>query len=88
MITEAQNKDLQVMPNLEEVRKVVFTMNTNSVAGPDWVNGKIFQVCWDNIKNDLLAVIQAFFCGQDIPKYFSYTCLVLLPKINHINKLS
>ena len=32
--------------------------------------------------------MQHFFCGNILPKYISYACLVLLPKIDHPNKLS
>lgn len=87
MVTDAQNMDLQTMPTMEEVREVD-SMNPNLAAGPDGMNGKFFQVCWDIIKNDMLAVIQAFFCGHSIPRYFSHACLFLLPKVNHPNKIS
>ena len=32
--------------------------------------------------------MQHLFCGNILPKYFSHACLVLLPKIDHPNKLS
>ncbi|XP_059289514.1 uncharacterized protein LOC132043044 [Lycium ferocissimum] len=63
-------------------------MNPNSAAGPDGMNGKFFQSCWDIIKIDLLAVVQSFFCGHTMPKCFSRTRLVLLPKVDHPNKLT
>lgn len=45
-------------------------------------------ICWNIIGMDLLQVVIAFFCGYAMPKYFSHTCLVLLPKVSHPNKLS
>ncbi|KAG5585843.1 hypothetical protein H5410_046277 [Solanum commersonii] len=42
------------MPNLEELKKVIFSMNPNSAAGPDGMNGYFFQKCWNIIKHDLL----------------------------------
>ncbi|XP_049348952.1 uncharacterized protein LOC125813502 [Solanum verrucosum] len=64
-------------------------INENAInSGPDGMNGYFFQKCWHTIKHDLLGVIQAFFCGQMIPKYFSHSCIVLLPKVNNPNKLS
>lgn len=48
--------------------------------------GKNFQTCWHIIKHDLLKVVQAFFCGHNIPKYFSHACLFLLLKVDHPNK--
>ncbi|KAH0772311.1 hypothetical protein KY290_016292 [Solanum tuberosum] len=88
LVTEEQNNSLTIMPNLEELKEVIFSMNPNSAAGPDGMNGHFFQKCWNIIKHDLLDVIHAFFCGQMIPKYFSHSCIVLLPKVNSPNKLN
>ncbi|KAG5580314.1 hypothetical protein H5410_050941 [Solanum commersonii] len=88
IVTQEQNDSLKAIPTIEELKEVVFSMNPNSAAGPDGMNGCFFQKCWSIIKHDLLAVIQAFFNGQMMPKYFSHACLVLLPKVKNPNKLS
>ena len=88
MVTDEQNQLLQQMPNMQELKKVVFSMNPNSAPGPDGFGGKFYQSCWDIIKEDVLKAVQHFFCGNILPKYISYACLVLLPKIDHPNKLS
>jgi len=88
LITDEQNQALKDDPTIEEVKLVVFAMNPNSAAGPDGTNGKIFQVCWDILKEDLYRAMLAFFCGHNMPKYMTHTCLVLLPKVDHPNKLS
>lgn len=76
------------MPDIEKVKHVVFSLSPHSVAGPDGLNGRFFQTCWNIIKLELLDVVQAFFCGQTLPKYFTHACLILLPKINNPSKLS
>ena len=63
-------------------------MNPYSTAGPDSMNGYFYQKCWRIIKNDLMGVVQAFFSGQMIPKYFSHSCIVFLPKFNNPNKMT
>ncbi|XP_049348971.1 uncharacterized protein LOC125813526 [Solanum verrucosum] len=83
IVTQEQNSSLTTMPNLEELKEVIFSMNPNSAAGPDGMNGYFFQKCWNIIKHDLLDVIHAFFCGQMIPKYMSHSCIVLLPKVSN-----
>ncbi|XP_055814172.1 uncharacterized protein LOC129883562 [Solanum dulcamara] len=88
LITDDQNRDLQALPTLEELRTVVFSMNPNSAAGPDGMNGKFFQECWEIIKEDLFRVVLSFFNGQTLPNYYTHTCLVLLPKVSHPTKLS
>ncbi|KAK6791450.1 hypothetical protein RDI58_010531 [Solanum bulbocastanum] len=88
MVNKDQNDRLKALPSMYELKEAVYSMNPNSAAGPDGMNGYFFQKCWDIIKKDLLAVIHAFFNGQMIPKYISHACLVLLPKVQHPNKLS
>ncbi|XP_015084239.1 uncharacterized protein LOC107027648 [Solanum pennellii] len=88
MVNQDQNTQLTKVPDLDELKEVVFSMNPNSAAGPDGMNGYFFQKCWNIIKNDLIEVLHAFFSGQMIPKYFSHSCIVLLPKVNNPNKLT
>ncbi|WMV13570.1 hypothetical protein MTR67_006955 [Solanum verrucosum] len=80
IITPDQNEMLQAIPNIDELRQVVFAMNPYSAAGPDGFGGKFYQVCWNIIKEDLLAAVQSFFCGHIMPKFMSHACLVLIPK--------
>ncbi|XP_069154435.1 uncharacterized protein [Solanum lycopersicum] len=88
MVNVDQNTQLTKLPDMDEIKEVVFAMNPNSTAGPDGMNGYFFQKCWNIIKSDLIEVQHAFFSGQMIPKYFSHSCIVLLPKVNNPNKLT
>jgi len=88
MVSQELNDRLKELPTIDELKEVVHSMNPNSAAGPDGMNGCFFQKCWNIIKNDLMAVILAFFSGQMIPKYFSHACLVLLPKVKNPNRLN
>ena len=74
-----QNTQLTNIPIMDEIKEVVFSMNPNSSAGPDGMIQYFFQKFWHIIKNDLMGVVQAFFSGQMVPKYFSHSCIVLLP---------
>lgn len=42
MVTQAQNDELQALPTVEELKGVVFSMNSNSAAGPNEMNGCFF----------------------------------------------
>uniref|UniRef100_M1E013 RNA-directed DNA polymerase (Reverse transcriptase); Ribonuclease H n=1 Tax=Solanum tuberosum TaxID=4113 RepID=M1E013_SOLTU len=88
MVNQDQNDSLTTMPTLTELKDVVFSLNPNSAADLDGMNGYFFQKWWPIIKHDLLGVTQAFFCGQMIPKYFSHSCIVLLPMVSNPNKLT
>lgn len=52
------------------------------------MSGKFFQVCWDIIKINLLAVVQSFFCGCTMPRSMTHACLVLLLKMENPTKLT
>lgn len=76
------------MSYMDELKIVVFSMNPNSAACLEGMNVYVFQKCWHSIKYDLMGVIQSIFSWQMIPKYFSLSCIVLLPHMSNPNKLS
>ena len=82
MIDEVDNNALVIIPTLDEVKKVVFSMNASSAPGPDGFTGKFFQHCWNIIAQDLYTVILEFFNGKQLPRSFSHSSLVLVPKID------
>ncbi|KAH0647778.1 hypothetical protein KY285_033026 [Solanum tuberosum] len=45
MVTPEHNDRLKAIPTIDELKKVVFSMNPNSAAGPDGMNGCFFQKC-------------------------------------------
>ncbi|XP_049368158.1 uncharacterized protein LOC125833012 [Solanum verrucosum] len=88
MVTQDQNQALDSIPTLDELKQVVMSMNPHSAPGPDGIRGNFYQSCWDIIKEDLLAAVQSFFTGHIMPKFMTHACLVLLPKVDHPNKLN
>lgn len=46
------------MPNMEELKQVVFSMNPNSAPGLDGIGRKFYQVFWNFIENDLFGALQ------------------------------
>lgn len=43
---------------------------------------KLYQSCWDIIKDDLLLMVLDFFAGNQIPKAITHTCLILIRKVD------
>ncbi|XP_060182081.1 uncharacterized protein LOC132611714 [Lycium barbarum] len=65
------------------------SIDPDSSPGPDGLNGKFFQATWEIISNDLVNPIQSFFSGGVfLPKFFSHTCLVMIPKVEHSQQFS
>ncbi|XP_019258966.1 PREDICTED: uncharacterized protein LOC109237163 [Nicotiana attenuata] len=63
-------------------------MSLDSAAGSDGYNGKFFQSCWDIIKEDITEFVQAIFNGRRLTKFFTHTCLVLIPKVDSPSSFS
>nr|XP_016459576.1 PREDICTED: uncharacterized protein LOC107783119 [Nicotiana tabacum] len=79
-ITEEDNVLLNAIPSEEEIRNAIFNLSATSSAGPDGYNGSFFQRCWDIIKKDIIAFVIDFFQGKPLTKFYTHTCLVLIPK--------
>lgn len=63
-------------------------MDPNSAVGPDGLNGLFYQKSWETIKHDLCEFVWSFFSRNSLTKFFTHTCLVLIPKVNAPNSLS
>lgn len=71
------------MPNLQEIKNAVFSLNQEAPAGPDGFPAIFYTSCWEIIKDDLLEAIQDFFQGAELPLGFSATSIALIPKIKN-----
>ncbi|XP_075108949.1 uncharacterized protein LOC142180776 [Nicotiana tabacum] len=80
LITEQNNKRLIILPSEEEIKDTVFSMSIESSAGPDGFNEKKFQATWDIIKRDIIEIVMDFFKGKNLTKFYSHTCIALIPK--------
>nr|XP_010313000.1 uncharacterized protein LOC104644619 [Solanum lycopersicum] len=68
MITQEQNDGLDRLPDMDELRRIIMSMNPHSAPGPDGFGGKFYQVCFDIIKEDLLAAVNYFYIGNGFVK--------------------
>ncbi|XP_051125984.1 uncharacterized protein LOC127247930 [Andrographis paniculata] len=67
-------------PTLAEIRAVVFSIDQDSVAGPDGFSAAFYQKCWEIIREDVFAAVLEFFSGAPLLKFYTATTLVLIPK--------
>lgn len=63
-----------------EVKKAVFGLNGDSVAGLGGFLRAFFQKCLYIISHDVTNVVKAYFCGKELPRYITHTNLIMLPK--------
>ena len=69
---------------MEEVHDVVFAMPVESAPGPDGFSGKIFQVSWEFIKEDILLAVNFFLKGGAMPMSVCSILLSLIPKVKNL----
>lgn len=80
LISQEEAESLYMVPSLAEVRDVVSGINSDSVAGPDGFSSLFFQHCWEIIKGDIYEAVLDFFNGRSLPRKFTTTTIVLIPK--------
>lgn len=74
------------MPNLEELRQVVFAMNANSALGLMVLVVNFIKHVGISLKNTYWQQFRLF--SVVMPKFMSHACLVLLPKVEQLNKFT
>ncbi|KAL2512549.1 Uncharacterized protein Adt_18149 [Abeliophyllum distichum] len=80
LITQEDNQELNRHPSLPKVREAVFSIDADSVAGSDGFSSHFFQQCWEIVQDDVFRAVLDFFDGGHLPRGFSATSIVLLPK--------
>ncbi|XP_026453554.1 uncharacterized protein LOC113354436 [Papaver somniferum] len=58
VITEDDQFMLEVIPEAEEIKTAVFSMDGNSAPGPDSFSGMFYKACWEIIQHDFIRVVQ------------------------------
>ncbi|KAL0291786.1 UNVERIFIED_CONTAM: hypothetical protein Sangu_3261400, partial [Sesamum angustifolium] len=79
-LTDEDRRFLCVMPMLEEVREAVFSIDPDSVVGPDGFGAVFFHTCWEIISDDVFGAVTEFSRGVKMPKGFTATTISLIPK--------
>jgi hypothetical protein len=55
--------------------------------GPDGFPARFFQRNWGLLKDDVIAAVKAFFLEGNMPEGVNDTAIVLIPKIQHPERL-
>lgn len=71
---------ITALPTMEEIHSIMINVNGNSVVAPDDYNG-FYTSRWDIIKDDLCSAIAEFFSGFPMPRSWTSTLLVTIPKV-------
>ncbi|KAF3779811.1 retrotransposable element ORF2 protein [Nymphaea thermarum] len=78
-LLDEDNATLLLSATLDEVKRVVFSMDGNSAPGPDGFPASFYQQHW-SIGHDLLQVINSFLSTGRLVKKVNRNYIALIPK--------
>jgi hypothetical protein len=79
-VSEVENDILTSLFTETEVKEAIFQMEHNKTPGPDGFPAKFYQVFWEVIKADLMALFHDFHKGEPPLFSLSFGIITLLPK--------
>jgi hypothetical protein len=79
-VSNAENEILTAPFSLDEVREAVFHMEHNKAPGPDGFLAEFYQVFWEVIKNDLMAMFTDFHNNLLHAHSVNFGVITLIPK--------
>jgi len=72
---------------MSEVRNAAFQMEHNKAPGPDGFPAEFYQVFWEVIKDDLMALF-ADFHNEDLNLFsLNFGIIMLIPKVREATKI-
>ncbi|WVZ88927.1 hypothetical protein U9M48_035394, partial [Paspalum notatum var. saurae] len=71
----------------DEVRAAIFQMEHNKAPGPDGFPPEFYQVFWNIIKTDLMALFDEFHKGNLALNRLNFGNIILIPKVGDASKI-
>ncbi|KAL0433100.1 UNVERIFIED_CONTAM: hypothetical protein Slati_2644300 [Sesamum latifolium] len=81
-IPEEVGHNICSIPSEEDIKEIIFSIDKESVAGPDGFSSAFYQACWEFIARDIYDASRDFFSGTPMPRSFTATTIVLVPKVD------
>jgi hypothetical protein len=86
-VIDAENETLTQQFMDEEIKGVIFQIEHNKAPGPDGFLLEFYQVFWELIKHDLMALFQEFQKGNLLLYSLNFGTIILLPKCKDACKI-
>ncbi|KAL3529850.1 hypothetical protein ACH5RR_009172 [Cinchona calisaya] len=83
IVTEEDNANLVTAPTMEEVKKAVFSLSSDSAVGVDGFNRVFYKTYWHILADYLFKAVEDFFFGGSLTKAITRTLLCLIPKVKY-----
>jgi hypothetical protein len=79
-VSDAENALLSRVLDADQVKKVVWEMNSHKAPGPDGLPGLFFKKYWDTVGMQVIAAVQSFFRDGWLLSQMNHTYITLIPK--------
>lgn len=79
-VTDTQNRRLNQLPTLVEVKGVIDSLTKNKSPGIDGLTVKVYRNCWEFIASGLLEFIHDFWQSSSLPDKVKEGIIQLVPK--------
>lgn len=81
VVSEEENSALCHPRSMEEVKDTIFSILRYNAQRSDGFGSKFYMVGWKVIKEDVLEVVQDFFKGSLLPRFYTSFYIVLIPRV-------
>lgn len=75
------NDSIAKEPIEMELKMAHNSIPIDSSLVPDGFGSGLYIACWEFIKEDLLEAAKEFFSGGMLPRYYTSSYIVLIPKV-------
>ncbi|KAF8390326.1 hypothetical protein HHK36_024851 [Tetracentron sinense] len=79
-VSQAQSEELERPFQEEEVLSAIQSLATNKAPGSDGFSIEFYEVCWDIVGGDLLAVLRELHVSGSFDRAINNTFVTLIPK--------
>jgi mannosylglycoprotein endo-beta-mannosidase len=81
MISEGENRELELTFTPEELDEVLLSMKPNSASGPDGLPVLFFKFFWGTLKGVILQLLNDFILGRVDIAHLNFGIISLIPKV-------
>ena len=94
LISDAENSELCRIPTNQEIKEVIFGLNSQKSPGPDGLPALFYKRYWTTVGSDVIDAVKGFFRSGRMLNEVNNSLIVLIPKIkspssvNHFRPIS
>ncbi|KAJ6874155.1 hypothetical protein NC651_032856 [Populus alba x Populus x berolinensis] len=71
---------LLALVSVDDIKRVLFSMDDNKAPGPDGYTSAFFKKSWSIVGEDLCSAVKDFFASREILKQINHSTITLVPK--------